>query len=137
MENVEFYLEKSRLLGLLLISIYGGSLSVLYLIEISFIYKIILIGFVMYFLQKNWNMHVSKKNQHAIIKIWQDSKGQWGFENRRGQGYKAKMLPDTFKSRFLIILRFRTALKTYNILVLCDALRQNEYRTLCRHLMFC
>lgn len=137
MENVEFYLEKSRLLGLLLISIYGGSLSVLYLIEISFIYKIILIGFVMYFLQKNWNMHVSKKNQHAIIKIWQDSKGQWGFENRRGQGYKAKLLPDTFKSRFLIILRFRTALKTYNILVLCDALRQNEYRTLCRHLMFC
>jgi len=136
MESVEFYLEKSRFLGILFIMINAGSLFALYLVEISLTYKMMIIVFVVAFFNKTWKLHVSKKSQYSIIKIWQDSKGQWGFENRKGQGYKARLLPDTFKSRFLIILRFKTASKTFNILVPSDSLRQNEYRILCRHLVF-
>lgn len=137
MEAVEFYLEESPFLGFIFIFLYIFPLCALFLVTIPIIVKILLIMVVLYFFQKNWKLHVSRKRAHSIIKVWQDSHGCFGFETRKGLGSKARLLSDTYISRFIIILRFRTKLKTYNILIPFDCLSRNEYRILsCRLLFF-
>ncbi len=136
MEAIEFHFEESRFLALLLIFIYMAPLSSLFLLKVHIGYKILMIGFVHYFLVKNWKIHINRKSRQAIVRVWQDTKGNWGLQTRQGKGYRATLLPETFKSHFLIVLRLKTKLKIYNVLIPYDSLSQNEYRILCRHLVF-
>jgi hypothetical protein len=134
MEAVEFYLEKSYFLGVLFIIIYLGSLLSLFCCEFNFFYKMIIVGFSLFFLQKNWKLHVNRKKRKAIVRVWQDSRGAWGFATRDGSGFKAILLPDTYRCRFLTILRFKTISGIVNIVIPYDALKPEEYCTLSRRL---
>lgn len=137
METVEFHLEKfSRLLAFLLIILYLGSLSTLFLLPIHFVFKMGIFTIGIYFLQKNWKLHVSRKTMQAVVRVWQDSRGRWGFETRQGRTYKAILLPDSYRTGFISILRFRTLTKVYNVIVPYDSLKETEYCLLTTHLLF-
>jgi hypothetical protein len=136
METVEFYLEKSLRLMVILIAIYLTALVSVSIVSLPIIIKIILIAFLLLSLQKNWKLHASKTSPESIVRVWQDSKGSWGFETQKGQRGKAVLLSDSFKSRLIIILRFRTYNKICNVLISRDSLCENEYKTLSRHLVF-
>lgn len=135
MEAIEFYLGSSRFLTLLFILIYWLPLASLLWVDIFSIFKIIIIGIALYFFKKNYTLHISRKNQNAVIKVWQDTKGNWGFQTRKGRGHKAILLLDSYQSSYLILLRFKTLSKISNVLIPYDCLNQKEYKVLIRSLM--
>lgn len=137
MEAVEFHLEKaSRLLAFLFILIYLGSLSSLFLLSIHFVFKLGIFMVGIYFLHKNWKLHVSRKSMQAVVRVWQDSRGAWGFETRKGSLYKAILLPDSYRCSFISILRFKTLTKIHNVIIPYDSLKKTKYGLLTTHLLF-
>lgn len=135
METLEFYLGSSRFLTLLFILIYWVPLTSLLWLDIFLIFKILILGIVLYFFKKNYTLHINRNNQNAVIKVWQDSKGNWGFQTKKGRGHKAILLLDSYQSSYLILLRLKTLNKIVHILIPYDCLKQTEYKLLIRCLM--
>jgi hypothetical protein len=133
-ERVEFVLGRSRSLELFFMIVHLGAGIVLVYVPIPIIVKILGLTLISISYRQILNLHLRRFTKQAIIRIWQDPKGRWGCQSRAGHLAIGELKNDTYKSRWLIILRLRFRTRSQNILIPKDALNSSEYRVLCARL---
>ena len=136
MEICEFSLGPSRFLKGLLLVIYGGSGILLCLTGIPLFLKLGGLALIFYGLIQKLSLHAKRSSPTAVLTLWQDAKGRWGCQARAGQCFRGVVLPDSFRSSFLVVLRLLTLNRVVTLLIPFDALPSNEYRILCTRLLF-
>lgn len=143
MDSFEIELRSSKILFILFIIIYLGALVIVWVtpiifssigetfnVIISLILKLSLSILIIYYFKKTVYLHVFRRSKHAIIKLWQDSKGCFGCLYNSGLAVKGQLKEDTFYNNFLIILRLKIHTRIIIILIPKDAININEFRLL-------
>jgi len=137
MGAVEFVLGPSRFFigGLLLMTL--GSACLLFWMPIPFFFKIVGLTLLILYSRLIWNLHARRIDKASVIRIWQDSKGHWGYQTREGRVALGELKGDSFKNPWFIILRFRFKTHHRSVFVPRDAFSSEEYRVLCMRLNLC
>jgi hypothetical protein len=130
MGKFEIVIGKSRALTIFFLALYGGTTVIWISIPIPILLKILGVAFL-------WNQgwitlrrHARRTSKNAIIRLWQDSKGQWGCQTKAGHSAKAILKTDSFKCSRFMVLRFGLKARSISVMICRDAVHSSEYRTL-------
>ena len=130
MNRTEFSLRPSPLFFVGFSFLYVGAIVIMAVIPVSPIIKIIGIMFLLTHFRQIYGVYIKRCFKLAITRIWQDSKGNWGFETRDGRIALGKLTGQSFKSPWLIILSLRLKKRIIYIPIPKDALNYRENRVL-------
>ena len=136
MERIEFPLCASPFLGRFLTIIYLATLGVLLTLPVFYVFKILGLFFLVWRFLQIWKLQVKRTARNAVIKIWQDKEGRWGFKTKHGHCARGKLKGDSFKCPWGIILRLNLKTRTQDIVIPVDSLTPFQFRTLCMRLNF-
>jgi hypothetical protein len=136
MRNPEFILKPSKVLKYFIISFHFFSLLIILSLSLSIFWKIVFGVLLLIYGQQNYKRYLQPNNPYRILRIWQDSKGLWGYENANGSAAKGRLLGDSYKCRWFIILRIKTRTKSSSIFIPKDSISDIEYRILSNRLLF-
>jgi hypothetical protein len=131
MENFELVLGKSKFLFIFFLIIYSMAIAILLCIPIFFWIKIMIIPLLCF---QGWvtiSRHAKRTGNNAIVRIWQNSKGEWGCQTRKGHFSKGKLKGMSYKNPWLFILCLQLRLRSINVIIPFDAVNATEYRSLC------
>jgi len=134
--RVEFALGQSKGLSLFFLLIYAGAISIIISLPWVLIIKILCIVALLYHTSKTLNLHARRISKNAVVRVWKDPKGRWGYQTKDGKRAIGSLKNDSYKSAHLIILRFRLSTHSRNVIIPLDALNSSEYRVLCTHINF-
>lgn len=122
----EFSLKRSFALFLILLVLHLGALAALFFTSINLLIKIffgvcIFVSFVFY-----------HQKQSLISKIIYRPDKPWKLITRAGQVEEGALLPDSFRTRWLVILNFKKLVngRRMTVVILPDALSFHEFRQL-------
>jgi hypothetical protein len=130
MESVEFCLGRSRFFMMGFIGIFMGAAFICVWLPIPWILKILSIIALVLYGRSVLNIHLRRVDKAAIVRIWQDMQGRWGYQTRSGRVALGELKGDSFKTPFCIILRLRFKTHHRSICIPRDALSTEEYRIL-------
>lgn len=136
MERVDFILGHSKIF----LAVYG----VLWLIAIfscwflacPFWVKSLLTIALIFYAVHLFNHHLLRKGQHAIVNVWQNAKGQWGFATKSGRKSIGVLSGTSYISRFFVILHIKTKFGERFIWIPKDAMTAFAYQLLCARIRF-
>ncbi len=134
MERVDFSLGFSKFYAVLFVVLYLGTVAILIWLPMMFLLKILSISIFIYDFQRMWTLHVKRNAKDSIVRLWQDSKGYWGFQTHSGQRAIGRLKGDSYKSRWLLVLRVRLSRRSFSVMIPRDAMNTFQYRTLCARL---
>lgn len=130
MQKIEFVLGPSRLLAILFLVLYGSSCLILYFLNFPLLIKLISIAFLCWDYTKKLNLYARRSAKRAIVQLWQDTKGRFGYTDNKGQSAITNLIGDSYKSSFFLILHLKSKTKKQSIFIPRDALSSEEYRLL-------
>jgi hypothetical protein len=143
MEPIEFVLDRSPLLTVLLILFYTGTLAVWLFIDLFPYAPLILViilkiagSLALFPAFKMVKIQARKSDPESVILLWHDSKGRWGCKTKRGHLYSVSLLKSSYIGSYFLILRFKSVTKTFNLLICRDMLTPSAYRLLGNRLTF-
>lgn len=136
MESVEFFLGSSRFFSLGFLLGFIGAGVVLVCLPILLVLKILGILGLIFYCRTILKLHLRRTAKAAVIRIWQDAKGRWGYQTRAGRAALGEIKGDSFNSSVYMILRFRFKTHHRSIFIPRDALSADEYRILSARLNF-
>lgn len=136
MQAVTFTFQFSkRLFGFLLLC-YVCAGSVIITIPLTVIVKT-LVGLVIVLdAYRVLSHYVLYRSDSSVIKLWQTSRGQWGFEQRNGYCAVGQLRNTTYCSPWFSVVQVQTLSRTIGILIPADALTLREYRLLSTRIRF-
>jgi hypothetical protein len=112
------------------------TLGAISLLPVALYWKILMLLFLKRVGIRAWQVHVTRTHKHAVTKLWQNAKGEWGCILKNKHRVTTKVAGDSFKSPWLIILRLRTMSRTISVVIPVDMLSNIQYRTLHTRLNF-
>ncbi len=136
MERVRFPLGSSQGLAILIGIIYLSTLAVLFTLPLAYFFKILGLFFLVWRFCQIWTVHITRTAKEAIICIWQDPQGWWGYQTQQGRCKKGRLKGSSFKSQWVVILCIGLGTRKQYIVIPADALKAFQYRTLCARLNF-
>ncbi len=75
-------------------------------------------------------LHALKSTSKSISFLAQDSKGRWLCQTNSGQKAYGRILPGSFMNSAIIILLFKQLSRNTTIIIPCDSMETEEFRTL-------
>ncbi len=134
MERVEFSLGTSKIFAIFVGVVYLSTITILLSLPISYFFKILGLMLLIWRFQQIWVLHIRRTSKNAITCIWQDPKGRWGCQTKNGRCARGWLKHDSFKSVWILVLRFDFSTRTQSIVIPADALKSFQYRILCARL---
>ena len=121
----------SRLLAGILSAVHLITLFVLALLPLSLWILLLLSGAIVVNLGYVFRRHVLLRGKKAVTKLICDTEGSWKVLNGKSNELLAQLHPDTFVSRWLVILNLSTnSTGNYSVVLLPDSLDQDTMRQL-------
>ena len=136
MQAITFSLQPSkRLFGFLLLC-YACACSVILTLPINYIVKALLSLVMVVDAYRVLYQYVLYRSESAVIKLWQTSRGQWGFEQRNGYRAVGQLRDSTYCSPWFSVVQVQTLSRSIGIVIPADALTLREYRLLSTRIRF-
>ena len=136
MEKITFALSSSKLFTLLYSLMFLLTFFCCYCLDFSLwvkiTYTVLLGGYAVYL----FNNHIFRNSLNAVVFLWQDTKGQWGFETKAGAKSIGVLSGMSYVNRFFVILWIKTKFGDRCITIPRDAMRPRAYQLLCARLRF-
>lgn len=130
MQSIEFFLGPSRVLAIFLHIIYLGSMAIIMALKIFIIVKIIILFFLVWDYIQKLRLYAFRNSKQSIIKIWQNTEGNWGLMDKNDHSAIGILKGDTYISFFILILRVQLKTRVQSIIIPRDILTHREYRML-------
>ncbi|MBI5450633.1 MAG: hypothetical protein HY940_04675 [Gammaproteobacteria bacterium] len=121
---------RSRLLQLYLLASHGGALALLLVLDISVIYRMLLVLLIvcsLAVLYRNQQLRLGRRVIHQVL--WRPD-GSWRLDIGGSVIEGAVLCPDTFVHPWLIVLRFAARRRGYTLVLLPDMLDPQTLRRL-------
>lgn len=130
MQSVEFFLSPSRLLLSFLWGLALLTASTLFFFSFPILLQLAGLCLLFYSIKKIKQHHVTRTAQTAIVKIWQESNGNFCIETNAGVRAKGHLRGDSFKCPLFILCRLDLRQRIVTILIPRDALTEEAFRLL-------
>jgi len=130
MEKVEFTLGFSRSFTVFLWALYLGAIAIIFWLPIPYFLKIVGPTLLFLYCRQIWNLHGRRVSKKAVVRIWQDSKGRWGYQTKNGHSAVGRLKNNSFKSIWLLLLNFHFRRRSSFVVIPRDALNSMAYRIL-------
>jgi hypothetical protein len=135
-ERVDFRLGPSLMLTILYSLVFLGVFLIIFFLpfplwgQCLFIFCLSVYGYSIF------KDHILRRAENAVINIWQNRKGQWGFETNNGDKGIGSLAGDSYMSRFFVVLRICTKYKIKSVIIPRDAVTARAYQLLCARICF-
>lgn len=136
MPSVEFFFNPSKKLLFLLVSIYTSCIIILFCLPLYFLVKLLVLFLIIYQGRSDLMLHVYRKPKDAVICLWKNGKGHWGYQTRAGLRVQGKIRGESYTSTHFMIIRLKCYSHIKNVVIFNDALNSAEYRALSAQLKF-
>lgn len=130
MERVEFSLGSSKIFAIFVGVVYLSTIAVLLSLPVFCFLKILGSIFLVWRFRQIWVLHIRRTSKNAITCIWQDPKGRWGCQTKSGRCARGRLKANSFKSMWILVLRFELSARTQSVVIPADALKPFQYRIL-------
>ena len=121
----DIQLHPSKILFVLITSLYLGACLCVLFLQFSIWLAVSIIGFLIGSYCFTLRRYVLLKSRNSIIKFWHHEQKIWYLQNRAGEIMPMRVRENSFISRYLIILNFKTPI------VICrDAVKASKLRIL-------
>lgn len=136
MERVDFRLAPSLILATLYSLVFLGVFLIIFFLPFPFWGQCLFICCLSIYGYSIFKAHILRSANDSVINIWQNRKGQWGFETNQGEKGIGDLAGDTYMSRLFVILRICTKFRIKSVIVPRDALTARAYQLLCTRIRF-
>lgn len=131
-------LKPSYLLAIFLLFTHLGALIALISLSLPWFTVLAISILAVISLIHNIRHYALRLNAKAIVKVWLKNNDEWLLQDRQGNVLTARLMQNSYRSLYLVILNFKIleSKKKISVIILPDSLTHNEFRQLRSALLF-